>query len=116
MVTIEERQVHVFVVHLSPNNFFDYPLAEFISLVIERYGYRAAEVNGLKAEIRDLTDPVLLLCDCNLTDTSEAYSRLSSFLHDSFREVGRGLGILSIHLKYLFQFNGLIMFGTQTIS
>ena len=92
VITIEERQVHVFVVHLSPNNFFEYPVTEFIPLVIERYGRRAVEVNLLEAEIGALTEPVLLLCDCNLTDTSEAYAHLNSFLDDSFHEVGWGLG------------------------
>jgi vancomycin resistance protein VanJ len=84
-IKIEGRRVHVFVVHLSPNNFFTASITELIPLVVERYGRRAAEVTALR-------EPVLLLCDCNLTDTSEAYARLSRFLHDSFREVGWGMG------------------------
>lgn len=92
VITIEKRRVHVFIVHLSPNNFFSYSLTGFVPLVIERYKSRAAEVNRLETEVGALTEPVLLLCDCNMTDTSETYTHLSSFLSDSFHEVGWGLG------------------------
>jgi endonuclease/exonuclease/phosphatase (EEP) superfamily protein YafD len=91
-VRVEEQRVHVFVVHLSPNNFFEHPVAEFVPLVLERYGRRAAEVTRIREEVTDLEEPVLLMCDCNLTDTSEAYARLGTVLNDSFREVGWGLG------------------------
>ena len=92
IVNINGERVHVFVVHLSPNNFFQYPKSQFVPLVIERYGRRAAEVAHLEAEISSLNEPVLLMCDCNLTDTSEAYAHLDEFLIDSFREAGWGLG------------------------
>jgi endonuclease/exonuclease/phosphatase (EEP) superfamily protein YafD len=92
VIHVEESRVHVFVVHLSPNQFFDRSIAEFIPLVIERYGRRAAEVTRLQEEIGNLSAPVLLLCDCNMTDTSAAYARLSSLLNDSFRETGWGFG------------------------
>jgi endonuclease/exonuclease/phosphatase (EEP) superfamily protein YafD len=88
VITIEKRRAHVFIVHLSPNNFFSYPLAEFVPLVIERYKSRATEVSRLEAEVGALNEPVLLVCDCNMTDTSETYTHLSSFLSDSFHEAG----------------------------
>ena len=91
-IRLEGQRIHVFVVHLSPNNFFNYPRAEFIPLVIERYGRRAAEVTRLQEEVGPLNEPVVLLCDCNMSDTSEAYTRLQAFLRDSFREAGWGLG------------------------
>lgn len=91
-INVESERVHVFVVHLSPNNLFDYPISQFMPLVIERYGRRAAEVTRLREEIADLSEPTLLMCDCNLTDTSEAYARLNTFLDDSFREAGWGFG------------------------
>lgn len=91
-INVRGERVHVFVVHLSPSNFFNYPAAQFVPLVIERYGRRAAEVTRLREEIADLGEPTLLMCDCNLTDTSEAYARLDAFLDDSFREVGWGFG------------------------
>ncbi len=91
-ILMDGRRVHVFVVHLSPNNFFTAQASELVSLVKERYGRRAAEVNRLEAEVDALQEPVLLLCDCNMTDTSEAYAHLRRFLRDSFREVGWGMG------------------------
>lgn len=91
-VNVAGNRVHVFVVHLSANQFFDYPASQFVPLVIERYGRRAAEVTRLTEEFADLDEPILLMCDCNLTDTSEAYARLDLLLNDSFREVGWGFG------------------------
>jgi vancomycin resistance protein VanJ len=89
-VNREGRRLHVFVVHLSANNFLDRPVVEYPALAIERYGRRAAEAVRLREEIAGLDEPVVLMCDCNLTDTSEAYSRLRGFMRDSFREAGWG--------------------------
>jgi len=92
VINSEGERVHVFVIHLSPNNLFDYPTSEFVPLAIERYNRRANEVARLKDIISGLNEPVLLMCDCNLTDTSEAYAILDTFLDDSFREAGWGFG------------------------
>jgi vancomycin resistance protein VanJ len=86
----EGRRIHVFVVHLSANNFLDRPVAEYPALAVERYGRRATEAVRLQEEIAGLDEPFILMCDCNLTDTSEAYSRLRGFMRDSFREAGWG--------------------------
>ena len=92
IINIEGQRVHVFVVHLSPNQVFDHPISDFVPLVTERFRHRAAEVTRLREEITALSEPVLLMCDCNLTETSEAHHRLNEFLDDSFREVGWGFG------------------------
>jgi endonuclease/exonuclease/phosphatase (EEP) superfamily protein YafD len=91
-VQVEEAEVHIFVVHLSPNNFFDHPTAEFVRLVKERYGRREEETVQLRQMIQNLDGPVLLMCDCNMTDTSEAYARLDTVLDDSYSEAGWGMG------------------------
>lgn len=92
IINIEGQRVHVFVVHLTANLFFEHSISEFVPLVIERFGQRAAEVAYLQEEIVTLNEPVLLMCDCNLTETSEAHYRLDGFLNDSFHEVGWGFG------------------------
>jgi vancomycin resistance protein VanJ len=38
------------------------------------------------------TNPVLVLCDCNMTDRSEDYRQMARLLNDSFREAGWGMG------------------------
>jgi endonuclease/exonuclease/phosphatase (EEP) superfamily protein YafD len=50
-----------------------------------------------------LHEPALLLCDCNLTDTSQAYARLATFMADSFREAGWGFGHSSFSRRPPFQ-------------
>jgi len=92
IININGQRVHVFVVHLSPNQFFERPIAEFVPMVKERYARRANEVALLRARIADIVEPVLLLCDCNLTETSETHAQFSTFLVDSFGEAGWGFG------------------------
>ena len=36
--------------------------------------------------------PVLMLCDCNMSDQSDAYRAFDRLLDDSFRQAGQGLG------------------------
>jgi endonuclease/exonuclease/phosphatase (EEP) superfamily protein YafD len=117
IVRIDEQQVHAFVVHLSANNFAEYPVSELPYWVAERYARRAAEVVRLEQEIRPLGEPVVMLCDCNMTSTSETYTHLATFLNDSFREVGWGFGhtlysgpvlALSIRIDYVWHSNDFV--------
>lgn len=91
-VQIEGQPLHIYVVHLSPNNMLDYPLREFPSLSAARYAARAAETLQLQQVLATPTVPTILLCDCNLTETSEDYVRLEQVATDSFREASWGLG------------------------
>ncbi len=86
------QSVHVFVVHLSANNFFDNPVTQLPELAIERYSHRANQITSLLEQLSVIEGPVILMCDCNFTDTSEAYYRLNQELNDSYRSVGWGFG------------------------
>lgn len=92
VVQVEGIKIHILAVHLSPNNFFDHSITAFVTLVKERYGHREKETMQLSQMIQYLDGPVLLLCDCNMTDTSEAYARLDRVLDDSYSEAGWGMG------------------------
>ena len=92
VVQMDGSKVHVIVVHLTHNNFFGPSTTPLAALVKERYGYREKETIQLTQMIQDLDSPALLLCDCNMTDTSEAYARLDTVLGDSFSETGWGMG------------------------
>jgi vancomycin resistance protein VanJ len=89
VLDVDGRRLHVFVVHLTANN---YPLSQMPARAAARYAARAGETRQLAAVLSALDGPAVLLCDCNLTDTSEAYRTLSAVLGDSFREAGWGLG------------------------
>ncbi len=52
---------------------------------------RDAELADLRARVRAESGPVIVLCDCNMSDQSDAYRAMSRVLHDSFREAGWGL-------------------------
>jgi endonuclease/exonuclease/phosphatase (EEP) superfamily protein YafD len=103
IVDLDGQPVHVFVVHLSANNFGLFPLDQFAALASDRYASRAAEAAQLETIIAPIPEPVIMLCDCNLTDTSQAYTQIGSFLTDSFRETGWGFGHTLIHPPYHFR-------------
>jgi endonuclease/exonuclease/phosphatase (EEP) superfamily protein YafD len=86
------QQLAVLIVHLAPNNMPLWPLEQFVATTIDRYTQRAAEVNYLHAVVQKRALPTLILCDCNMTDTSETYAQLQTVVADSFQERGWGLG------------------------
>jgi endonuclease/exonuclease/phosphatase (EEP) superfamily protein YafD len=88
---VDGRRLHVFVAHLSPNHLFKDPTIDLATAASSAYARRAAEIDRLREELRNLDGPAILLCDCNLTDTSQAHTELETFLVDSFREAGSGL-------------------------
>lgn len=54
---------------------------------------RRQEIAVLEDRLAADQGPVLVLCDCNMTDQSDSYRALSRTLTDSFREAGWGLGL-----------------------
>ena len=90
-LSIHDQHVHVFVAHLTPNHLFKNPAINLETAASVAFARRAAEIAFLNEELRGLREPTLLLCDCNLTDTSQAHAELGAFLTDSFHEAGWGL-------------------------
>ena len=92
VVRVGDRPLSVVVVHLAPNNMPLQPLSEFVAVTKARYAQRAAEVAYLEQSLRARTMPTMIMCDCNMTDTSETYARLHAVIGDSFQERGWGFG------------------------
>jgi len=88
---VNGQRLHVFVAHLTPNHLFKNPAINLQTAASDAFARRADEIAFLREELHGVSEPALLLCDCNLTDTSQAYTELRSFLSDSFREAGWGL-------------------------
>ena len=84
--------IDVYVIHFRHNGLTDVAWSEAAAIWTEAYAIRAAEVAQFAALLQYRQRPVLLLCDCNMTETSFAYRGLSGLLGDSFREAGWGLG------------------------
>ncbi len=91
-VLVSHTPVHVLVVHLSPNRALGTPLLALGSMATSHYATQANEIASIQQELQPIHAPILLLCDCNLTETSQAYASLAVRLQDSFREIGWGLG------------------------
>jgi vancomycin resistance protein VanJ len=62
---------------------------------------RNAEMADLRDRIQVETGPMLLLCDCNMSDLSDPYRALDELLDDAFREAGQGLGFTFRYRKFL---------------
>lgn len=86
------RPLAVIVAHLTPTNMLDHGLARLPETVSERYTRRGQQAAALLETLRRQGEPAVVLCDCNFTDTSEAYTVLNSGMADSFAEAGWGLG------------------------
>ncbi len=80
--------IEAIVVHLTPN----YPVNKFMQLAEYWYKSRAAEVSYLSNIVKHYDEPIIVMCDCNFTDTSETYSQMQNALKDSFHEAGWGFG------------------------
>ncbi len=88
----EKQRINVLVVHLAPNNMPLFPLDRFAAETVDRYTRRAAETAYLTKIVQERSLPTVMLCDCNMTNTSETYAQLHQVLKDSFQERGQGLG------------------------
>ncbi|MGB3640523.1 MAG: endonuclease/exonuclease/phosphatase family protein [Rivularia sp. (in: cyanobacteria)] len=76
------------VAHLTPS----YPTRQFLKLSDYWYKSRAAEVSYLSKIVKQYDEPVIVMCDCNFTDTSETYSQMQNAMSDSFHQAGSGFG------------------------
>lgn len=83
LVQVEDTTVAVYVTHPhSPYNFLRY----------YDDSLRRSEMEALRETLQTDSGPVLVLCDCNMTQASEDYRKLDRMLDDSFRETGWGMG------------------------
>ena len=76
------------VTHLIPF----YPLNKFYRLAQDWYTRRAQQVSYLSDVVKQYDDPLIIMCDCNFTDTSQTYSQMRRVMNDSFHEAGWGFG------------------------
>jgi endonuclease/exonuclease/phosphatase (EEP) superfamily protein YafD len=116
---VHSQRLHVFVAHLTPNHLFKDSALGLAAAASDAFARRAAEVAFLRQQMRGLSEPALLLCDCNLTDTSQAHAELAAFLTDSFREAGWGLrntndatGLPLQRIDYVWHSAGLVATAT----
>lgn len=86
VLDIDGTPVTVFVAH-PPS-----PTSPFFPLNYED-GPRNVELADLRERVAAETGPVMVLCDCNMSDQSDPYRALDDLLDDAFREAGRGFGL-----------------------
>ncbi len=91
---VEGQPLDVVVVHLQPSR-LGVPLDRLPAAATTFYALRQGELAAIEREVHGARDPLVLLCDCNMPDTSQAHEQMSAFLVDSFREAGWGFGLTS---------------------
>jgi vancomycin resistance protein VanJ len=92
VIKMPGRSVTVIVAHLTPNYVPAVPREQYPKLLQERYDRRIVEIDYLLQLVRRNPQPSIVLCDCNLTDTSQAYPQMANGLSDSFAQAGWGFG------------------------
>jgi vancomycin resistance protein VanJ len=85
VLDIKGERVAVYVAHF-------YPPKSLLAPVGYDSAQRRTTLAHLQTDLERESGPVLLLCDCNMTDQSRDYHTLNRLLDDSFREAGWGLG------------------------
>ena len=68
------------------------PITQWTAAAAAHYIEKIEEIDLLEKNLIQNRLPFLLLCDCNLADTSEFHARLADFSSDSFQEKGWGFG------------------------
>jgi vancomycin resistance protein VanJ len=92
VVKIQGHSLTVIVLHLTPNYVPPVPWKQYPNLLQSRYVKRAAEIDYLLRFIPLSPHPTVVLCDCNMTDTSQTYPQMAQGLSDSFAQAGWGFG------------------------
>jgi vancomycin resistance protein VanJ len=92
VVKIQNQLLTVIITHLTPNYIPPEQQNQYSYQLQSRYTKRAAEIDYLLQFIHRNPHPSIVLCDCNLTDTSQTYPQLVRGLSDSFAEAGWGFG------------------------
>ena len=92
VLRVNGKRLRVVSADLDYNPTFRSPLNQWAVVATQHYRDKVDEIKILNRQLRQASEPFLLLCDCNMADTSEAYAQLSTFARDSFRAVGWGLG------------------------
>jgi endonuclease/exonuclease/phosphatase (EEP) superfamily protein YafD len=85
MLDINGTEVVVYVAHPNPPKNFFSPLSYDDTR-------RGRQLGSLRDHLRQESGPVLVLCDCNMTDQSDDYRAMDDLLDDSFREAGARMG------------------------
>lgn len=86
VLDIEGRAVTVYVIHAEP-------VANRYTPLLYDDSRRDDELEILRTDyIENELNPVLLLCDCNMTDQSDAYRALDRVMDEAFQRMGRGMG------------------------
>ncbi|NEP00819.1 MAG: hypothetical protein F6K58_19575 [Symploca sp. SIO2E9] len=97
VLRVNHQRLNVVVVDLLHDPTLTTPASQVASVATEYSENKVIEIKQLKEELLHEGLPFLLLCDCNLADTSQAYKQIAKFARDSFRKVGWGFG----HTLYL---------------
>ena len=92
VVDLGEVQIRVIVLHLTPTRAAEVPMSQWPRRISERQILRMQQVEQIVDAVRESQEPVLVLCDCNFTEFSDAYAGLDEFLDDGFAQAGWGLG------------------------
>ncbi|MCC7447742.1 MAG: hypothetical protein IT324_10010 [Anaerolineae bacterium] len=86
IIELPDRKVSFYTVHLKR------PTVELRPLSYDDQA-RHDGITMLVEAVKTDPYPVILVCDCNMSDQSEDHAKLSTVLRDSWREVGRGFGL-----------------------
>ena len=102
IIDVDGQPLQVIVTHLTPNLIKHRSWPQYIEATDAWFEQRDREMALITQEIGDRPYPTLLLCDCNMTRTSQNYRDLSRHMADGFRDTGWGFGWSVFHPAFSF--------------
>jgi vancomycin resistance protein VanJ len=92
VISVHDTPLHVINAHLAQVGVL--PALEKLDLspVRDLAAAKANQITQIQNGIRETGLPAIVACDCNMTDLTAAYARMTAGLQDAFRERGWGLG------------------------
>ena len=87
-----ESTFHLINVHMARAGILSFVTTFDPTFIRAAVDGRQAQILGIQEAMDETGLPVILACDCNMTDLSSGYGLLTSTLQDTYRQRGWGLG------------------------
>lgn len=91
-IKIHGRLVQVENAHLAEPGLLRFIKTQELSPLLEQVSARTDQAISINRSINKTSLPVIMACDCNMTNLNSTYKQITNHLRDAFAERGSGLG------------------------
>ncbi len=92
VIQVHEAPVHLINAHLAKPGILQVFETREIDQIRQLAAARSAQITQIKNAIRAIGLPVIVACDCNMTELTSSYVQITNDLLDAYKERSWGLG------------------------